>query len=198
MVPFFIYTGVILMMPFIFSGHKTTVILLDNNKTTNGITVTTQGGSVDIDTPNTQTVLSSQEAKPAAQSSVAVDMIEQKYAQTFKALPPHPVSLLFYFKSGSVELTPESKVQTQLLIETIKTREPCMVDIIGNTDTIASVESNYNLGLERAKMLKSFLEEQHVQLSEVHIESYGEKNLLVPTADSIDEPRNRRVEVLVR
>lgn len=186
------------MMPFIFSGQKTTVILLDNNKSTNGITVTTQGGSVDIDTPNTQTVLSSQEAKPAPHSSVAVEVIEKKYAEAFKALPPHPVSLTFYFENNSVELTPESKAQTQLLIELIKTREPCIVDIIGHTDTKASVESNDELGLERAKMVKSFLEEQHIQLSEVHVESYGESNLLVPTADGVDEPRNRRVEVLVR
>ncbi|HEX5329787.1 OmpA family protein [Sulfuricurvum sp.] len=186
------------MMPFIFSGQKTTVILLDNNKTTNGITITTQGGSVDIDIPNTQTVLSSQEAKPEPLSSVEVSVIEQKYVQAFEALPSHPVSLLFYFKSGSTELTSESRVQMSALIDLIKEREPCVVDIIGNTDTKASFGSNYNLGLERAKMLKSFLEEQHIQLSEVHIESYGESNLLVPTVDEIDEPRNRRVEVLVR
>ncbi len=198
MAPFFIYTGIILMLPFIFSGHKTTVILLDNNNSTNGIIVTTQGGSVDIDTPNNETTLSSPEAKPEPQSSVALDVIEKKYAQALEALPVHPDSLTFYFENDSVELTPESKAQTQSLIDVIKRREPCIVDIIGHTDTKGLRESNYELGLERAKMVKIFLEEEHVQLSEVHVESYGESNPLVPTADGVDEPRNRRVEVLVR
>jgi outer membrane protein OmpA-like peptidoglycan-associated protein len=30
------------------------------------------------------------------------------------------------------------------------------------------------------------------------VESHGEKNLLVPTGDDVDMPRNRRVEVTVR
>lgn len=198
MVPFFIYTGVVLMMPFIFSGHKTTVILLDNNQSKNGVVVTTAGGSIEIDRPYMQTTLTSPNAKPEAVKNVNADNVHHQYAQVLEALPPRPISLIFYFENDSVELTSESKAQTHSLVDVIKTREPCMVDIIGHTDTKDSRESNYELGLERAKMVKIFLEEEHVQLREVHVESYGESNLLVPTADGVDEPRNRRVEVLVR
>jgi outer membrane protein OmpA-like peptidoglycan-associated protein len=198
MAPFFIYTGVILMMPFIFSGHKTTVVLLDNNQSKNGVVVTTAAGSIEIDRPNMQTIVSSPDEKPEAVKNVDPEEIQQKYVQTLEALPPHPESLIFYFENNSVELTSESKDQTQALIDVIKRREPCVVDIIGHTDTKASTQSNYHLALKRAESLKSFLDAYHVQLSEVHIESYGEGTLLVPTADGVDEPRNRRVEVIVR
>ncbi len=198
MAPFFIYTGVILMMPFIFSGHKTTVVLLDNNQSKNGVIVTTAAGSIEIDRPNMQTTVLSRDTKPEIAENVNIEILHQKYGKTLEALPPRPVSFTFYFENDSVELTSESKAQTLSLIDVIKTREPCMVDIIGHTDTKGSVKSNDELGLERAKRVQSFLEEQHVQLSEVHVESYGEGNLLVPTADEVDEPRNRRVELLVR
>lgn len=198
MVPFFIYTGIILMLPCFFSGDKTTVILLDNNQTKNGVVVTTAVGTIEIDRPNMQTTVSSRNTKPQTVENVNPEILHQKYAKTLEALPLRPVSFTFYFENDSVDLTSESKAQTLTLIDVIKTREPCMVDIIGHTDTKGSAKSNDELGLERAKRVKSFLEEQHVQLSEVHVESYGESNLLVPTADEVDEPRNRRVEVLVR
>jgi outer membrane protein OmpA-like peptidoglycan-associated protein len=198
MAPFFIYTGIILMLPFIFSAPKSTVILLDNNKSHNGVVVTTAAGSTEIDRPNMQTTVSSPEAKPEPVQSVDLEQIKQKYAQTLQALPSTPVSLLFYFEGPSAQLTSESMAYTSTLVELIKSREPCAVDIIGHTDTAGSAELNYELALKRAMMVKSFLEEQHVKLSSVKVESYGESTPLIPTADGVDEPRNRRVEVIVR
>lgn len=198
MTPFFIYAGIILALPFIFSHPKTTVTLLDNHHSRNGVVVTTQGGSTSLDTPYTQTTLAASEVKPEAASSVDEAAIRQKYAQTLDALPLLPVSFLFYFEEGTVQLTPESKGQTAALIDLIKTREPCIVDIIGHTDTEGSAEANYDLALKRAEMVKSFLNEQRVEMKEVYVASYGENDPLVPTGDGVAEPRNRRVEVTVR
>ncbi|MBN2870224.1 MAG: OmpA family protein, partial [Campylobacterales bacterium] len=115
-----------------------------------------------------------------------------------EALPLSPVSVLFYFEEGTASLTPESQAQTASLVELIQSREPCVVDIIGHTDTQGNAEGNDRLGLERAQMVKSFLEERQIQMKEVSVTSHGEGDLLVPTGDGVDEPRNRRVEVIVR
>ena len=37
-----------------------------------------------------------------------------------------------------------------------------------------------------------------LSLGQIEVGSHGESNLLVPTADNVNEPRNRRVEVTVR
>ncbi len=198
MVPFFIYTGIILTLPFIFSSPETTVVLLDNNKSTNSIIVTTQGGSVTLDQPYTQTTLSSPDASPHSPSAVDEAHVREKYGRTIEALPLVPVSVLFYFEEGTARLTPESAAQSASLVELIRSREPCVVDIIGHTDTQGNAEGNDRLGLERARMVKSFLEERRVEMKEVSVTSHGEGDLLVPTGDGIDEPRNRRVEVIVR
>jgi len=198
MTPFVIYAGVILALPFIFSHPKTTVVLLDNNRSSNGVIVTTEGGSTSLDTPYTQTFLTTPDAKPEAVSRVDATEIRKKYAQTLDALPQPPVTLLFYFEEGSVQLTSESKSQTAALIDLIKTRQPCFVDIIGHTDTEGEAKANYDLALKRAQMVKSFLDEQKVEMKDVSVVSYGESDPLIPTEDGVAEPRNRRVEVTVR
>lgn len=198
MTPFIIYAGILLALPFIFSHPKTTVTLLDNNQSHNGVLVTTQAGSTSLDTPYTQTTLTTPDAKPEAAKSVDETEIRQKYAQTLDALPALPVTLLFYFEEGSVQLTSESKAQAAVLVDLIKTREPCIVDIIGHTDTEGSSEANYNLALKRAQMVKSFLDDQKIEMKEVSVLSYGESDPLIPTGDEVAEPRNRRVEVTVR
>lgn len=198
MVPFIIYTGIILTLPFIFSAPKTTVILLDNNKSKNGVVVSTQAGTTDLNAPYTQTALSGVDVKPEPISSVDPITIGEKYGEILEALPLVPQSFLFYFEDASAQLSSESKGHIPKLIEVIKGREPSIVDIIGHTDTEGSDEANYELGLARAMMVKLFLDEQKVNLSEVNVESYGEKNPLILTEDNVNEPRNRRVEVRVR
>jgi OOP family OmpA-OmpF porin len=199
MTPFIIYAGIILALPFIFSHPKTTtVILLDNNSTHNGVIVTTEAGSASLDTPYTQTTLTAPDVKPEAAKSVDESELRKKYAQTLDALPALPVTLLFYFEEGSAQLTSESKAQTAVLVDLIKIREPCIVDIIGHTDTEGSAEANYNLALKRAQMVKSFLDEQKIEMKEVSVLSYGESDPLIPTGDGVAEPRNRRVDVTVR
>jgi len=196
--PFFIYTGIILLLPLLVSSPKTTIVLLDNNQSQNGVTVTTEGGTIDLDTPNTQTVLTTQNDKPGAVSNVEASQIHERYGKLLESLPLKPAHLQFYFEEGKTELTSESQSQTESLVQLIQNREPCIVDIIGHTDTEGSDETNYELGLKRAEMLKAFLDSRQVKMKEVSVQSYGENDLLVPTADGISEPRNRRVEVIVR
>lgn len=198
MTPFFIYAGVLLALPFILSHPKSTVTLLDKNSTHNGVTVTTEAGTASLDIPYTQTSITAPDVKPETVKRVEEAEIRKKYAQTLDALPLIPVTLLFYFEEGSAQLTSESKAQTAALINLIKTREPCIVDIIGHTDTEGAAEANYDLALKRAQMVKSFLAEQHVEMKVVSVVSYGEGDLLIPTGDGVAEPRNRRVEVTVR
>jgi outer membrane protein OmpA-like peptidoglycan-associated protein len=52
--------------------------------------------------------------------------------------------------------------------------------------------------MKRARAVKTLLEEEGVDFERLETDSHGEGNPLIETADNVAEPRNRRVEVIVR
>jgi len=78
------------------------------------------------------------------------------------------------------------------------------ISIFGHTDTTGREKHNSGLGAARAEHAKAALEaalqKQQIdpaKLAAVSTSSFGETRLRVPTADEVDEPRNRRVEIEV-
>ena len=67
-----------------------------------------------------------------------------------------------------------------------------------DTDTVGSKEYNYKLSLDRAKVLSDILIANGAVPSNITVTSHGEGNPLVKTADEVAEPRNRRVEVVIK
>lgn len=195
---FLIWTGMILILPFVLSQPKTTVILLDNNSTSNAVVVETKAGAVIVDKPYSYTTMGSPDKQPSSAKQGDPDAIQKKYADQLNMLPAKPVSTLFYFESATAELTDESKNQINELIRIIKSREPAAVDIIGHSDSVGDADKNYFLGLERAEAVKKYLLEHNVTLKRSSVASYGKNDPLVPTQDGVSEPKNRRVEVIVR
>ena len=58
--------------------------------------------------------------------------------------------------------------------------------------------ANEQVGMRRAQRMAELLRARGLEAMELRVESHGERNLLVATPDATAEPRNRRVEVLVR
>lgn len=198
MAPLLIWSAIILSLPFITSTPKTTVVLLENDAVHNAVDVTTGAGSVVIDQPYYYTTLISSDKKPAVVEKADPEMIRQKYATVLSVLPPKAVSMLFYFEPGAAEITQESKDQVESLITLIEAREPASIDIIGHTDRAGDADKNYELALERAHTVEKFLLERNVTLERSSVTSHGENDPIVPTEDGVSEPKNRRVEVIVR
>lgn len=193
-----IWTGMILLLPFITSEPKTTVVLLDNNSTHNAVVVTTNAGSVMVDKPYHYTALSAPDKQPSTVEIGDRDAINKKYSEQLNILPAKPVSMLFYFETGTANLAESSKNQINELITLITSREPAAVDIIGHSDSVGDADKNYFLGLKRAEAVKSYLLENSVILERSSVASYGKNVPLVPAKDGVPEPKNRRVEVIVR
>jgi outer membrane protein OmpA-like peptidoglycan-associated protein len=70
--------------------------------------------------------------------------------------------------------------------------------VIGHTDRAGDEIANDQLSLQRAERLKGDLVGQGIPASMIRSAGRGERELLVPTDDGVDEPRNRRVEISVR
>jgi outer membrane protein OmpA-like peptidoglycan-associated protein len=71
------------------------------------------------------------------------------------------------------------------------------VAIVGHTDTKGTRESNTKLASARAEVVKSIVIDAGVAPELIAVTSLGESKPLVATPDNVDEPRNRRVEVVI-
>src|SRR5205809_81855 len=124
--------------------------------------------------------------------------VRQSFAVTLEALPARPTTFLLYFVRGTDELTDESKQELKKILAELKRRGVPNIMVVGHTDTVGKLEANDLLSAQRAERMKGFLIEIGIPAGQIQTAGRGERELLVPTADSIDEPRNRRVEINVR
>ena len=72
------------------------------------------------------------------------------------------------------------------------------LSVVGHTDRVGAADANARLSLQRAQSTLDRLTEAGLKHKRVEVDSHGENNPLVPTADNVAEPRNRRVEVTIR
>jgi outer membrane protein OmpA-like peptidoglycan-associated protein len=124
--------------------------------------------------------------------------LQADFAVARDAQPALPARYQFYFNTGGTSLTTESANFIPVVLEDVRQRGAAAVSIIGHTDTVGDDASNEKLGLMRARSIASMLQRTGLQALELSIVSHGKRNLLVPTADNVAEPRNRRVEVNIR
>jgi outer membrane protein OmpA-like peptidoglycan-associated protein len=188
-----------LMLGLFFVGcSQTTVVLLDNGKTHNAVIVSNNKGTSKLDKVGSYVDLKDENKTVSEVKIMSKKEIESRFSKVLAATPPKPVKYVVYFKPKSKELTEESKAVLVKAIETIKKRSPCMVDIIGHTDTTGSNEINIKVSLKRAKYIESILKEKGVKAESLTAKGYGEEDLEVETADNVAEAKNRNVEIFIK
>ena len=72
------------------------------------------------------------------------------------------------------------------------------MQVTGHTDRVGTVQDNDRLSAERAETIRDVLIQHGLHANFVRAVGRGEREPLIPTPDEQDEPRNRRVEVIVR
>lgn len=124
--------------------------------------------------------------------------IRAAYGSLLAALPGRPKSFLLYFLEGKDEFTPESLVELDKMLAELRQRGAPDVVVIGHTDRVGTLQFNDRLSLQRAERVRSELVKLGIDQARIQIAGRGERELLIPTADEVPEPRNRRVEISVR
>ena len=129
-------------------------------------------------------------------------MDEAEVRKIFKdalgAQPTPPVHFLLYFVTGTTDLTQKSLDQFPQVLKTIQDRNSVDLTVSGHTDRSGSKGYNRKLSLDRAEKVVEFLVSEGVDSKILEITSHGEGNPLVKTPDGVAEPKNRRVEVVIR
>lgn len=126
------------------------------------------------------------------------ESVRAAFRPALAALPSRPASFLLYFESGTDDLTPASRTELDKMLAEMRRRSIPDVRVIAHTDTVGDVASNDALSAQRAERVKSFLVGIGIAEGRIQTAGRGEREPLVPTADEVDEPRNRRVEISVR
>jgi outer membrane protein OmpA-like peptidoglycan-associated protein len=158
--------------------------------------VSNDKGSVELAEAGAAAIVSPGEA-PRAVPLESRD-VQRKFADALASLPPAPQHFVLYFRFDSEELTDESRRLVQDVVTAVKQRIDPEIVAIGHTDTTGARAKNVELGLRRANAVRTILVAAGLPLKAVDVTSHGEGALLVRTADSVFEPRNRRVEITVR
>lgn len=124
--------------------------------------------------------------------------VEERFGAALAAMPARPSSYLLYFEPGSNTLTPASQAAFVKMRREISERTALEVRVIGHTDRVGSRLANDALSKNRAEAIRDQLIASGVPAESLETVGRGERDLLVPTEDEVDEPRNRRVEINLR
>ncbi|WP_437380210.1 OmpA family protein [Inquilinus limosus] len=106
-------------------------------------------------------------------------------------------SYLVFFDFDSSRLTPEAQqVVASAAADALQGRTT-RIDVTGHTDRSGSVQYNQALSVRRGESIRRELVADGVADSLIAVKGVGESDPLVPTADGVREPQNRRVEIVL-
>lgn len=120
------------------------------------------------------------------------------FGAALDAQPPRPTSFVLYFLEARDELTPDSRLLLNRIVDEIARRPAPEIIVIGHTDRVGALAYNDALSLRRAERVRDELVKVGIAADRIRLAGRGEREPLVPTGDEVPEPRNRRVEINVR
>jgi outer membrane protein OmpA-like peptidoglycan-associated protein len=162
------------------------------------IVVSNPAGSQNLDQPYQAVRVQRADAAPGAPFTLDQAEVKRLFGAALDVLPVPEVLFTLHFDENSVTLTPESDAQLPAILAAVRERHSTAITITGHTDTTGTAQANYELGLRRAQLVVGYLTAQGVDVASLFASSHGDADLLVKTGRGEAEPRNRRVEVIVR
>jgi iron complex outermembrane receptor protein len=178
---------------FIANGNGSSAGINAKTIVSNGVTFNGAPPSYGIGAPRFFSVKLSSEFGPVAEAPV----------QTAAYTPPPivapaamPKSYLVFFDFNKSDLTPQAVSIVDQAAHNAGPAKVTKIDVTGHTDTVGSDAYNLRLSRRRAESVAAQLEKDGIPSSEIAIFAKGKHDLLVPTADGVKEPQNRRVQIV--
>ena len=177
-------------------GSAVVVLLPDSDKTVGRAGVENKAGAVDLDDANEGARVRKGQRPTVFQLADAE--VQQMFAEAIAALPPAPRRFALNFRFESDELTDEARALVPDILALMRQRPAADVVVTGHTDTMGTARANFELGLKRATMVRNLLISAGLDAAQIQVSSLGETDPFVRTPDDTPEPRNRRVDIVVR
>jgi outer membrane protein OmpA-like peptidoglycan-associated protein len=178
---------------------RTTVVLLPDPDSGRASRATVRNGddAVVLDAPGEGTEVA-RGTPPSAPRVVDTATVQALFGEAMAALPPSPRVFTLYFRFESNGLTETSQARLAAVLQSVRQYPAPAVTVVGHTDTAGDAARNMALGRQRADVVRKLLIDAGLDPASIDVVSHGESDPLVPTPDSTPEPRNRRVDVVVR
>jgi outer membrane protein OmpA-like peptidoglycan-associated protein len=134
---------------------------------------------------------------PQAYASSPQD-VAARFGAALAAMPLAPAQFTLYFVEGKDEFTDDSKKAIDGVFTEVAQRPVPDVLVIGHTDKVGTDAYNDVLSRQRAEVVRSALLIRGITVERIVTIGRGKREPVVPTAEGVAEPRNRRVEIQVR
>ncbi len=120
------------------------------------------------------------------------------------AAPPPPApaveqarTYLVFFDWDRADLTDRARQIVAEAAQASQHVQTTRIEVNGYTDLSGSAAYNQKLSVRRAQSVEAELVRDGVPRQEIEIHGYGESDPLVPTAQGVREPQNRRVQIIL-
>jgi len=129
--------------------------------------------------------------------------LQIKFGPAAVAPPPAPPpvaapSYMVFFDWDRSNLSAQALNTIKQAANAFKTKGNARITATGHTDKSGPENYNMALSLRRANAVKDALVREGVPATAIAVIGRGESQPLVPTADGVREPQNRRVEIVIQ
>jgi iron complex outermembrane receptor protein len=128
--------------------------------------------------------------------TAAVETATAVYTPPPVQAPAVAHSYMVFFDFNKSDLTAQAEKIVDQAAANAATAKATELSVTGYTDTVGSDAYNMRLSRRRAESVATKLEKDGIPASEIAIVAKGKHDLLVPTADGVKEPQNRRVTIV--
>jgi outer membrane protein OmpA-like peptidoglycan-associated protein len=114
--------------------------------------------------------------------------------------PPAPTTAQYivFFDFDRANLTAQAMTTIRQAAAAAKAGNKTRIGVTGHADRSGSDAYNMALSLRRANAVKDALVREGIPATGITVVGRGESQPLVPTADGVREPQNRRVEIVLQ
>ncbi|WP_457747571.1 OmpA family protein [Sulfurimonas sp.] len=175
---------------------KNIIALVQGEKTDTAIVVSTKKASVVVNKINNLVAIEAKNKAPIPPVYVEKEDIEKYFGEVAKQHGPKEMKYLFYFDGTKILDEPKNKLQ-EMLQRLRNEKSLPYIQIIGHTDKKGNDAYNQALGLKRARIIENIILNAKIPVLKMDVESYGEANPIIKTADGMPQKLNRRVEVFI-
>jgi outer membrane protein OmpA-like peptidoglycan-associated protein len=115
---------------------------------------------------------------------------------TTEAPTPAAREFTVYFATNKATLSPDARSVIEQAAATAKQEPMTRIEVTGHTDTVGASPYNQGLSERRAEAVRQELIAAGVPADQIAASGAGKSQLAVPTAEGVNEPRNRRVAIM--
>ncbi|RJQ84048.1 MAG: OmpA family protein [Desulfobacteraceae bacterium] len=176
------------------------VLLPDADGQVGTISVETSQGSTSLDKAYYAVAVSSDKA-PESPRLMNKRAVEVQFEKAMGAEPPQRFRFkkqTFYCRKNSTELAPDSKTELPVVVGQLVTEPPVEIYLVGHADRVGTERHNRELSRKRALAVQQELVANGINSRIIVVSFMGESKPQIDTPDEFEEPKNRRVELILK